>query len=362
MVNIFQATYHCSGILANEEVFRPQFFPKQPLHRDVEIKTLAIAIRPLIDGKTPNNLFVYGDSGTGKTALVRYVLQQLNEHTRRTKTIFVNCWQCHTRMSIYSLIAEAIGEVLPRRGLATDEVFARIMEMMQKENHRIVIVLDELDGLLFHGEEKLLYDLTRAGTGKPLFGIIGISNNENLLRGLDQRIESSLSFIKLGIRHYTKAQIAEILTERARIGLTPGSWDMGTINACASHSATRNGHMHFGMDILLKAAKEAQTTNKRRIGPDDIEMACSARDGNGHSADSEVLPSSLNDGERLVLEILKQGEIDSTSLYALFNRKKHMGIRQIRNYIKTLEARDLILTRDMVGLGPIGLKKLIRLR
>ena len=282
----------------------------------------------------------------------------MNEHTNRAKTIFVNCWQCYTCMSIYSQIANAIGEMLPRRGLATDEMFGRISEVMKKENIRCVVVLDNMDSLICHGEQKFLYDLTRSVDGKPMFGVIGISKKSDLLKRLDSRIESAIAFSPLRISNYTEAQIADILEERAGFGLTPGSWSMAIIDACASKAAQKGGNVHYGLELLLEAAKEAEGANKREIGLEDVEKACVVQ----KEERKQTKSIWLMDGEQLILDILRDGEIDTITLYELFHRKMQRSGRQIRNYLKSLEDKGLIMTRVMKGASKIGNKRFIRLR
>ena len=363
MVNIFQATLHCSKILAREEVFSPQFAPKEILHRKDEVQRIANAIRPLTEGRTPDNLLILGGSGSGKTAAIQYVLKQLNAHTSRTKAIYVNCWQHHTRMAIYSMIANAIGEILPRRGLATDEVFDRIMEVMDKEGLRCVIVLDELDGLFFHGEGHFLHDILRAGSGKPLFGILAISNNPDVLKGLDERIADTVSFSKFVFKPYSQVQMEEILAKRAEEGLLPNSWDQIVIKVCAFISASAGGNLHNGLEVLLKSAKEAERNRSLRVGMEDVSKVGFSKAG----ADSTFTPeagrplSSLSEGERLILELLRNGETDSTALYAQFCQKLPRSARQMRNYLMMLEARHIVKSRIAEKDSPIGNRKLVSL-
>ncbi len=362
MVNIFQATVHCSKILAKEEVFRPQFAPKEILHRKDEVQRIANAIRPLTEGRTPDNLLILGGSGSGKTAAIQYVLKQLNEHTSRTKAIYVNCWQHHTRMAIYSMIANAVGEILPRRGLATDEVFDRTMETMGKAGLRCVIVLDELDGLLFHGEGHFLHDILRAGSGKPLFGIVAISNNFDVLKGLDKRIADTVSFSKFVFKPYSQAQIEEILSKRAEEGLLPNSWDAIVIKMCAFISASAGGNLHNGMEALLKSAKEAERNRSLRVGMAEVSKAGFSKAGVDAPFTPAGVPlSSLCEGERLILELLREGETDSTSLYSQFNRRMPRSERQVRNYLMMLEARHIVKSRIPDADSPIGNRKLVSL-
>jgi len=82
------------------------------------MREIAEAVKPLIDGRQPDNLFIHGDSGTGKTTCVKHVLKEMEEYTSRVRTVYANCWEYSTRMAAYSLIVNALKEILPRSGLS----------------------------------------------------------------------------------------------------------------------------------------------------------------------------------------------------------------------------------------------------
>ena len=226
-------------------------------------------------------------------------------------------------------------------------------------------MLDELDGLLCHGEDKFLYDIARAGNGKPMFNIIGISNKAKALTNLDSRIRSTVGFSVFELKPYTQAQIFDILSERARIGLAPGSWDEGIISACANRSASRRGNLHLGLELLLESAKTAERANRRTIALSDVEAAWSAKPEDGETGVSKIelniQSASLSDEERVIVDIVKRGEIDSNTLYDLFRLKLRRTARQIRHYLKSLEAKGLISARDMATDSPIGNMKIFKL-
>jgi hypothetical protein len=134
------------------------------------------AIKPFFEGRQPGNLILHAWAGTSINEGVMCVLRGF-ERTSRVKVVYVDCWRHSTRMAVYSLIARAIGEMLPRRGLARDEVFDRIIEMMEKDGARVLLVLDGVEGLFHNGEERLLDDV--CGKGK-LFGVVGITSDARL--------------------------------------------------------------------------------------------------------------------------------------------------------------------------------------
>ncbi|MEM4255326.1 MAG: AAA family ATPase [Candidatus Norongarragalinales archaeon] len=355
-----------ASLVTREEVLMPEYYPAELLHREAEMQAIAEAIKPLIDGRQPDNLFIHGDSGTGKTTCVKHVLKEMEEYTSRVRTVYANCWEYSTRMAVYSLIVNQLKEILPRRGLATDEVFNRITEVMEKEGVRVLVVLDELDGLFFHNEEKLLYELSRAGKGKPFFGIIGISNDPYLLVNKDMRIKSSVRFTDFEFKHYNKQQMAEILAERAKAGLLPGSWGKDVIEACAEKAVARKSNVRVGLELLWKAAKHADKQDKKKITVEDVE----AVDGKTlydsknmlvEECSFEIRSKSLTEEEKLILEILKTGEKQSSELYLAFCKKLTRTKRQIRNYLKALEAKNLVVIEEVKGSNPMLNSKKIRL-
>ena len=134
------------------------------------------AIKPFFEGRQTENLILHAEAGKDMTEAIMRVLKGF-ERSSRVKVVYVDCWRHSTRMAVYSLIARAIGEMLPRRGLARDEVFDRIIEMMEKDGARVLLVLDGLEGLFHNGEERLLDD---ACGKEKLFGVVGITNDARL--------------------------------------------------------------------------------------------------------------------------------------------------------------------------------------
>jgi cell division control protein 6 len=355
-----------SSIIVREEVLMPEYYPAELLHRETDMQAIAESVKPLIEGRQPDNLFIHGDSGIGKTTCLKHVLKELEEHTSKVKTVYANCWEHSTRMAVYSLIVTALKEILPRRGLATDEVFGRITEIMEKSGIRVLVVLDEMDGLFFQNEEKLLYELARSGKGKPFFGIIAISNDPYLLANKDVRIKSSLRLTDFEFKHYNQEQMAEILSQRAKAGLLPGSWNKELINACAAKAVARKSNVRVGLELLWKAAKHADKADRKKISVQDVE----AVDGKSlydqknkpvEEVSFEIRSKSLTEEERFILEILKGGEKLSSELYPAFCKKLTRTKRQIRNYLKALEAKKLIAMEEVEDGNPMLNTKKIRL-
>lgn len=352
MPDYFGFTRDDPSIIAKEEVLNPNYLPDELFHRDAELQAIADAIKPILQKKCPDNLFIYGSSGTGKTACVRYILRQLSEHSSNVLPVYVNCWEHYTQLAVYNRIIEEMKLPIPRRGMATDEVFDRIIQYTRNYKKPILIVLDELDGLR---SDELLYVLGRSNEKSGvLFGILAVTNNGALLASMDSRIRSSLRFSGMEFRSYTEEQLFGILRTRAEAGLVPGSWDerllrkiAGSVPGCSAREA---------IHLLWKSAKHAEKKSNKKIMLQDFEDI----------AANECVTSRLRDlnlckEEKLILDILREGGMNTSELYAQFMKEIPKTKRQIRNYIELLERKCLIESESIESDSTIK-PRIIRLR
>jgi cell division control protein 6 len=77
------------------------YHPDELIERDDQIEAYASALEPVLNGWQPNNIFIYGKTGTGKTATTSYMLDWLDhditEHNDGTDDelqldiVYLNC-------------------------------------------------------------------------------------------------------------------------------------------------------------------------------------------------------------------------------------------------------------------------------
>jgi len=334
-----------SAILLREELLLPKYAPPEIIHREGEIDAIAAAIKPLLDKKTPNNLFIHGNSGTGKTTSMKHVLGELKAASSRVIPVYLNCWEFKTKTAVYTMILRAFGGSVPRRGLATDETLEEILAIMEKDDTGVLLVLDELDALVFNNEQEVLYNLSRTDAR---FGIIGITCNGGLLAKIDNKITSSLRFTDLEFKPYSTQQIADILAKRAKASLAKGSWDFDILEACAGMGKVNGGNARLALEMLWKAAQLAEKRGAKKIELDDVKEASSKSfyqkidKADPVACSFDLMGKSLSEEERLIVEILAKGETNTTEIYDQFTRKKQKTKRQIRNYLDILEAKGLV--------------------
>ena len=132
------------SLFKNELALEYSFMPKILPHREDQQRHVAACVKPLLIGKNGKNLFIYGAPGIGKTAAIRFVLNELEEETDEVVPIYINCWQKNTTFKIIVEICEILGYRLTHNK-RTEELFAVIKNMLNKK--AAVFAFDEIDKL-----------------------------------------------------------------------------------------------------------------------------------------------------------------------------------------------------------------------
>jgi cell division control protein 6 len=186
-------------VFKNREVLRHDYLPETLPHRDEQIRFLAETVAPVLKGERCSNIFVYGKTGTGKTAVMRYVLGKLSqkaaEFNSPLKVCYVNCKMTGTEYRVFSSLCDAVDVRVPFTGLAVGEVFDRLKRGLDARKQVFIAVLDEIDALVKMRGDTLLYELTRINETliHSRATLVGISNDLRFKEFLDPRVLSSLS-------------------------------------------------------------------------------------------------------------------------------------------------------------------------
>ena len=294
-------------------------------------------IKPITHGNPCQHLFIHGPNGSGKTTLVKHVLGHLKQYSPRVIPVYVNCWHHSTSMAIYTKIADSLGEAYSRRGRAVDEIFDDIVETMRFSKTAVLLILDELDGLLQTGDTRILHNLSRMDLDAT-FGIISISEDLSVLSKLPSKLRDNLRLTTVGMNPHTKDQLLELLKNRARKCLLDTSHDDDLLELIASIEANNSGSARVALEMLWDAAKYAESKGKNRIDSRDVEHV---------SKHIKYRKKEFSLEELLILEILEQGQRTTPELYSEFLKSKNSSKRHIRNYLHLLEKKGVVELRPI---------------
>jgi len=162
--------------------------------------------------------------------------------------VYVNCWQ---HRSLYSVLQAIIDDfkVLGAEAQDTNVKLGRIQQVFR--GRPAVIVLDEIDRPMPAARDAIIYGLLRL----PHTGLICIAESTRALAMLDERVRSRLGSLVIELPPYTTNQIRQIVTDRARRALMPGSWSPAIIRRLAAGAA---GDARLAIQGLRHAAAAAE--------------------------------------------------------------------------------------------------------
>ena len=274
------------NIFRNKDALGESYQPETIEERDEEIDEYMDSLQPVVDGWEPNNIFLYGNTGVGKTAVTEYLLDQLQEDIEQFDDVDLEVLSinCKTLNSSYQVAVELVNTLRPKggeissTGYPQQTVFKKLYDELDAIGGTILIVLDEVDAI---GErDELLYELPRARSNDYLehsrVGLIGISNDFKFREQLDPRVQDTLCERELQFPPYDAPELQNILESRADIAITDGALDDGVLNLCAALAARDSGSARQALDLLRLAGEIAENENHDRIQMDHVEDARSA--------------------------------------------------------------------------------------
>jgi len=277
--NVFDRFLKGVQIFTDREVLRNDYVPEKLPHREEQIRCFGEIITPALKGSRCSNIFIYGKTGTGKTAVVRYVLNKLvqkaSEFGAPVKVCYANCRLSGTEYRILSSLCESINVKVPFTGLALGEVFDRFKKGLNSRKLLLIVVLDEIDALIKDRGDVLLYELTRINEylNNSKTSIVGISNDLRFKEFLDPRVLSSLSEEEIVFRPYDASELQDILLDRANAAFMDGVLADGTVGLCAALAAAEHGDARRALDLLRVAGELAEREGSSRISEAHIRLA-----------------------------------------------------------------------------------------
>jgi len=282
LAQFFEKYLTRESIFINKKAIQTDYKPTDVLHRDDQVNAVAGVLAPILKGERPNNLFIYGYPGTGKTLVALFTTEKIQQLAQERKipvrVSYVNCRLRRTADTEYRLVvqlAKELGKTLPATGLPTDEIYRVFYEELDKQQCTMLLVLDEIDNLIGRADDGILYNLVRINEQlqHSRIVIVGISNNLNFKDGLDQRVRSSLSEEEMSFPRYNAMQLLDILKQRAATAFLPGVVEEGVLEKCAASAAHENGDARRAISLLRTAAELCEREGLSRISLKHIDLA-----------------------------------------------------------------------------------------
>ncbi|HEY6534484.1 MAG TPA: AAA family ATPase [Candidatus Nitrosocosmicus sp.] len=374
--NIFEKAVFGISLIKNRKTLTIDYVPEKLPFRDEESKTIAQVLSVVLKNGRPSNLLVFGKPGTGKTAVVKNVINRLKkisiQHGIEITVTIVNAKTSNTSYKVLYDIAENLGtNKIDKKfrvhftGLSMGEATDRILEYIKKNKLHVLLVIDEIDSLVERNGDDILYSFTRANERlleSGFISLIGISNSLTFKDKLDPRVRSSLSEEELIFNPYTVLQLKEILYERSQLAFNEGAISPASINLCAAVAGKDNGDARKAIDLLRVAAELAERERATIVIEKHIR---DAQEKIEKDSNYEVIKNSTTHTKLVVLSILKSQTGMTGDVYDIYislcKRIQHDTLtqRRITQIVSELDQLGLI-TSNVVSHGRYGRSQIIK--
>jgi len=329
-------------MIQDARFLRAEFVPSEVVHRDAEVNHLSSVLEPLTRGEPADTALITGPTGSGKTCIAKFTVNELRQENLDVESVYVNCWEDHTRFkALYRILDEIERTVdIHRQSTPRDVLLERLQE---HDEPPCVVIFDEVDQLEDKG---ILYDLNRL----PQYSLILIVNREEeLFAGIDDRLASRLhGSERIRFSRYTVDQLVDILQERAKHALVPNAVEESELELIADAAS---GDARVAITTLRIAARHAEQESVEQITAGIIESAVPEARQELRQKNIEALTPH----QRAVYEVIEDHEeIAPGDLYQEYRNRVDdpKADRTIRNYLNKLEQYNLITaegsTRDRI--------------
>ncbi len=371
--NIFKSYMNSNSLFKGDrDILRPSYIPEDLPHREEEIQNLASIMVTALRGDRPSNVLIFGKTGTGKTAVVRYLEREINRLKRenpdsdlnnqfsqhdinKVEYVYVNCEVVDTHYGVMKNIGNKFvdewGDQIPFTGWPIEKVYESLRDSIDEEPKVVIIILDELDKLVAKSGDSVLYHLSKINNEleKSKVSLIGISNNLKFTELLDPRVKSRLGEEKMIFPPYDAEQLKDILSNRAEKAFKPDILGNDVTSLCSALAAQEHGDARRALDLLRVSAEIAERNNcdsvttdhayqaKNKIEQDCVREAVRTLPTHSKLILYSILLLEKNGGDKLTT-----GEVYSG--YSELSKKSGMDPLTQRR------VTDLISELDMLGL------------
>jgi cell division control protein 6 len=362
------------GVFLDREVLRHDYLPDKLPHREGQIRLLGETIAPVLKGARSSNIFVYGKTGTGKTAVTKYVLTRVEvmakEFGAPVKFCYVNCRIAGSEYRVLASLCHSLGVSIPFTGLSVGEVFDRFKSGLDTSRVIFIIVLDEADALVKTRGDQLLYELTRVNEdlSQSRVNLIGISNDLRFKEFLDPRVLSSLSEEEIVFKPYGADELKDILNQRSKVAFREKVLSDAALGLCAALAAAEHGDARRALDLLRVAGEVAERQGANTVGEEHVREAEKHIEHNrvfealqNLTLHSKLVVLSIYHLNRAKMRGMTTGEI--SEIYDELNQE--LGVtpltqRRLSTLINELDAMGLVNAK-IVNMGRYGRTRKIRL-
>uniref|UniRef100_A0AC34G291 Origin recognition complex subunit 1 n=1 Tax=Panagrolaimus sp. ES5 TaxID=591445 RepID=A0AC34G291_9BILA len=295
-------------------LFHTSALPDVLLKREAQCKEIKNFIEQAVSPKSSvhnRSIYISGVPGTGKTACVTKVVQDLQAQKKsiKFKYVYVNGLELVKPQHIFS---EVYNTLYPSARLVASKTardkLSKIFSFNDSKRIPVLLVVDELDMLCTKSQD-VVYDIFDwASTHEAKFSVIAIANTLDLPeRVLKQRISSRMGYNRITFNAYNFEEIDHIL--KYRIKKSGASYKDNAFGLISRKVASYSGDLRKALELIRRSIEIAVDKNEDTLTVGHAMAAIKE----GEQSLPTLFTKSLSSHQECLLRSIVQ-EIRATSL------------------------------------------------
>jgi Cdc6-like AAA superfamily ATPase len=282
-------------LIRDSDALDPTRHPAEPTGRGPALERLLDRLDPAFDGRLPENTYLHGPRGAGKSAVVSALFDRLDAASTTTRStihtttrgastpttefVYVDAREAPSEFALLrSVLAAVVDESVPTQGVGTATLRERLRETLDHDR-RVVVAVDHL------GEPETVPTAGLDDLFAPVSEALAY-----VAVGRDPPTDVGLDAASVDVAPYEPHTLADVLAARASDGLARDAVAHETLRAVAEWA---EGDAHDALAAVFDAALVAEADDAGRVRLTDVTAARAAVPREGCSL-GRVLALSAN--------------------------------------------------------------------
>ncbi|KAK2817498.1 hypothetical protein Q5P01_025689 [Channa striata] len=231
--------------------------PERLLSRESERASIRSFLEDKVLQRLSGSLYISGAPGTGKSACLNCVLQEMKSELSSVQTVVVNCMSLRSSHAIFPLLADKLRAPGGQNGL---------QRSLMAPGPAVLLVLDEMDQLDSKAQDVLYTIFEWPYLPNSRLSLIGIANALDLTDRILPRLQAR-PHCRPQLLHfppYSRQELVAIVQDRLTQASADGILDPSAVQFCARKVSAVSGDARKALDICRRAVEIVESDERKK--------------------------------------------------------------------------------------------------